>query len=140
MPQISKGRLEHLEERSQELTRVLSENERLQALDTEGLAHIQEENRVRSVAIEGQKKEIERLTAEVDEYQQYQDEIIVALGSKGLLPSEIVKEIERLTAEVSRYHEALNYIQFRGSPEIMAIAIEALRPIAAVKTTEQGEK
>lgn len=38
---------------------------------------------------------------EIDDYQQRQDEIIVALGSKGLSPSEIVPEIERLLAEDS---------------------------------------
>lgn len=46
-------------------TELLAEVERLQMLDTEGLAHLQEGNRVRSVAIEGQKKEIERLSCEV---------------------------------------------------------------------------
>ena len=53
-------------------------------------------------SIQMQEKENERLTAEVDEYQQREDEIIVALGSSGILPSEIVKEIERLTAEGKR--------------------------------------
>ena len=42
----------------------------------------------------------ERLSAEVDEYQQREDEIIVALGSKGILPSEIVEAIGALSAEV----------------------------------------
>ena len=57
--------------------------------------------------LEKKNAEVKRLTAEVDEYQQQQDEIIVALGSSGILPSEIVKEIERLTAEVSRLRELI---------------------------------
>lgn len=43
--------------------------------------------------------EIERLRDQVDSHQQREDEIIVALGSKGILPSGIVAEIERLRAE-----------------------------------------
>jgi len=43
--------------------------------------------------------EIERLIAEVDEHQQQQDEIIVALGSQGILPSEIVEKVRSLYAE-----------------------------------------
>ncbi len=47
------------------LERVSAENECLEMLDTEGLAHLQEENRVRSVAIEGQEKLIKFLTERV---------------------------------------------------------------------------
>jgi hypothetical protein len=43
---------------------------------------------------------IERLEADVECYQQREDEIIVALGSLGLLPSEIVPTIKRLEAVV----------------------------------------
>ena len=42
------------------------------------------------------------LEAEVERLQQRQDEIIVALGSKGLLPSEIVPEIERLNRDINK--------------------------------------
>lgn len=47
--------------------------------------------------------EISALRGYVDELQQQHDEIIVALGSKGILPSEIVSEIKRLSAEVTKY-------------------------------------
>ena len=47
-------------------------------------------------------KKISRLSADVDEYQQQQDEIIIALGSAGLLPSEIVDAVKRLSAENER--------------------------------------
>ena len=36
------------------------------------------------------------LSAEIDELQQWRDEVIVALGSKGLLPSDVLTEIERI--------------------------------------------
>jgi len=49
-------------------------------------------------AFKEQAAEIERLSDDVDAYQQHEDEIIVALGSRGILPSDIVKEIERLAA------------------------------------------
>ena len=44
---------------------------------------------------------IRRLSSEVDEYQQQQDEIIVALGSAGTLRSEIVNAVKRQSSEVS---------------------------------------
>lgn len=44
-------------------------------------------------------KKIEELSDEVDKYQQHEDEIIVALGSRGILSSEIVSKVEQLTAE-----------------------------------------
>jgi len=45
--------------------------------------------------------EIDKLADDVDSYQQREDEIIVALGSKGVLPSEIVPNIECLIAELN---------------------------------------
>ena len=52
--------------------------------------------------------ELSLLSADIDEYQQQQDEIIVALGSAGLLPSEIVDAIKRLSAENKRLEEWAN--------------------------------
>ena len=49
---------------------------------------------------------IETLLADIDEYQQQQDEIIVALGSKGILPSEIVSKVRTQSAEVRGAFEA----------------------------------
>ena len=72
--------------------------------------------------------EIERLQNEADEYQQLQDEIIVALGSRGILPSGIVGEIERLRAALER----IAMVGTSGSPyhtggEMHDIAREALK-------------
>ena len=73
--------------------------------------------------------EIERLNAEVDEYQQYQDEIIVALGSKGLLPSEIVKEIERLTALLNDPVRLRHYIEQQMDDEAARNAIQTAEQV-----------
>ena len=50
---------------------------------------------------------VQRLRDEVDAYQQQQDEIIVALGGRGILPSGIVAEIERLKQEVDDFAEGI---------------------------------
>lgn len=44
--------------------------------------------------------EISALRGEVEEYQQHEDEIIIALGSQGILPSEIVAEVKCLKAKL----------------------------------------
>ena len=47
------------------------------------------------------------LEVEADSYQQYEDEIIVALGSLGILPSEIVARIEKLEEVVKAAKEVI---------------------------------
>lgn len=47
------------------------------------------------------KEEVYRRDCDIEGYQQEQDEIIVALGSRGILRSEIVAEVGRATAEGS---------------------------------------
>ncbi len=49
------------------------------------------------------------------------------------------KEIKRLSSEGERYRQALSVIQFRGTPEIMAIAIEALDPAPVSEGLKQND-
>jgi hypothetical protein len=55
-------------------------------------------------------EEYAQALVDIDSYQQMLDEIIVALGSLGLSPSEIVGEIERLEAKVAKLEAALEEI------------------------------
>lgn len=48
----------------------------------------------------------------IEAYQQHEDEIIVALGSKGLLPSEIVSEINRVSAEATNQKTIKEALRF----------------------------
>ena len=56
---------------------------------------------------------------EIDEYQQREDEIIVALGSSGILPSEIVKEIERLTTTADKLADELTKDEIKNKLEYL---------------------
>ncbi len=69
------------------------------------LAEIKANNKTYRMAQDRANNDIETLTADIDEYQQQQDEIIVALGSKGILPSEIVSKVRSLLAEGRRWKE-----------------------------------
>ena len=82
-------------------------------------------------------KEIERLEAEIDAYQQRDDEIIVALGSKGILPSEIVAEIERLEGENRMLKDILNQLRNRrGKVWFRKAADEIERLEAKIRNVE----
>jgi len=72
---------------------------KLEAENETLLAEIKANNRTYRMAQDRANNDIETLTADIDEYQQQQDEIIVALGSKGILPSEIVSKVRSLLAE-----------------------------------------
>ena len=71
------------------------------------LAEIKANNKTYRMAQDRANDDIEALTADIDEYQQQQDEIIVALGSKGILPSEIVSKVRSLLAENRALREGL---------------------------------
>jgi len=77
---------------------------------TEGERHQFDSSRYHMDAVK-KLSEISALRGYVDELQQQQDEIIVALGSKGILPSEIVSEIKRLSAEGARKQAQLDSIR-----------------------------
>ena len=69
------------------------------------IAEIKANNKTYRMAQDRANNDIETLTADIDEYQQRQDEIIVALGSQGILPSEIVGKVRSLLAEGRRWKE-----------------------------------
>ena len=64
---------------------------------------IKANNKTYRMAQDRANDDIETLTADINEYQQQQDEIIVALGSQGILPSEIVGKVRSLLAENRKY-------------------------------------
>jgi len=70
------------------------------------------------------KQEIERLTTDLDRALNKRDEFATKLITA--------------SSEGARYRDALNTIQFRGSPEVMLIAMNALKGIdpASDKLTE----
>ncbi|KKK86617.1 hypothetical protein LCGC14_2761430, partial [marine sediment metagenome] len=96
------------------------------------LAEIKTNNKTYRMAQDRANNDIETLTADIDEYQQQQDEIIVALGSKGILPSEIVSKVRSLLAESKLLEDAayafMRHIQDQIEQEAGWMQFDYYRP------------